>query len=207
MQLPISRPRILRGPRLANPLESPVVETARLTLRPHRLDDADEWYRLQSIPEINHYMRWPERTRLQSYVHLRDRTHHTRLSQANDFLALAVELDGHLIGDVSLRLRTVTSDTRSVEIAWILDPELSGHGYATEAAAAALDLAFIDLEARWAVALVDTHNERSVSLAERLGLQGVPVDHEVTGFFCTPALREASRRVCPVASTPLLRAS
>lgn len=183
-----------------------MVETARLTLRPHRLDDADDWFRIQSIPEINHYMRWPDRTREESYSHLRDRTHHTRLSQANDFLALAVEREGRLIGDVSLRLRALPSATRSVEVAWILDPALSGEGYATEAAAAILDLAFIDLEARWAVALIDAHNDRSRSLAERLGLQGIPVDDTTVGYFCTPALRRASRRVCPTALTPVLRA-
>lgn len=186
----VSRPRILRGPRLAAPLEAPVVETARLTLRPHRLDDADDWYAIQSNAEINRFMRWPDRTAEESLTHLRDRTRHTRLVQANDFLALAIVLGGRLIGDVSLRLRTVPSPTRSVEIAWIIDPAFGGNGYATEAASAILDLAFIDLEARWATALIDTTNIRSIALAERLGLQAIPVDDGTLAFFSSPALRE-----------------
>jgi len=136
-------------------------------------------------------MKWPTRSAEESLKHLRDRTRHTRLRQANDFLALAVELDGRLIGDVSLRLKTVHRDTRNIEIAWILHPDHSGHGYATEAASALLDLAFDALEARWATALVDLDNVRSIAVAERLGLRGIPLDRDTIAFFGSPALREA----------------
>ena len=167
----------------------PSVRTPRLSLRPHTVADADDWYRLQSIPEINHYLNWPDRTRGESLNHLRDRTHHTELKQVDDFVALAIDLDGQLIGDVSLRLKSVPSDTRSIEIAWILHPDFSGHGYATEAATALLDLAFDELDARWATALVDLTNHRSIAVAERLGMRGVPLDDDTIAFFSSPALR------------------
>jgi RimJ/RimL family protein N-acetyltransferase len=171
------------------------VTTTRLWLRPHRLDDADDWFAIQSIPQVNHYMKWPERTAVESRQHLYDRTRHTTIWQANDFLALAIDLDGRLIGDVSLRLKTVQPETRNIEIAWILHPAYSGKGYATEAASALLDLAFNALDARWATALIDLTNVRSIALAERLGLRGIPLDADTIAFFGSPALRSQSHPV------------
>lgn len=185
------RPRVFRGPRVDTPLVRPSVTTARLTLRQHRLSDAPEWFAIQSIPEINDSLRWPPRTAEESRRHLRDRTRHTHLLRVDDFLALAIELDGRLIGDVSLRLKSVPAATRSVEIAWILHPDYSSRGYATEAAGALLDLAYDSLGARWATALITVGNVRSIALAERLGLRGVPLDDETIAFFGSPALRSS----------------
>ena len=175
------------------PVSSPLVTTPRLTLRTYELGDADDWFAIQSVAEVNHYMKWPSRDSASSLEHLRHRTRHTRLSQINDFLALAVERDGHVVGDVSLRLRAVHPEVRNVEIAWILHPEHSGHGYATEAASALLDLAFDELGARWATAFIDLTNVRSIAVAERLGLRGIPLDGEVLAFIGSPAVREAHR--------------
>jgi len=190
----IHRPRVLRGPRIEAPLRDAHLATPRLVLRPYRLDDADDWYSLQRVQEVNHYLHWPERSRHESFQHLRDRTHHTTLKQADDFLALAVERDGHVIGDVSLRLKVVPADSRSVEIAWILHPEHAGHGYATEAASAMIDLAFERLDARWITAHIDNSNHKSIAVAERLGMRGIPVDDEITAYFSSPALRSAGAR-------------
>lgn len=189
--LPISRPRAFRGPRIDRPLVRPTVVTRRLTLRPHRLDDAGAWFALQSVAHINHYLNWPERDERQSRAHLRDRTRHVELTQLDDFLALAIDLDGKLIGDVSLRLKAVDPDTRNVELAWMLHPDHSGHGYATEAASALLDLAFDELGARWATAFVDLTNVRSIAVAERLGMRGIPLDGDAVAFIGSPAIRAA----------------
>ena len=191
MHSPLSRPRILRGPRIDAPLRAPRVRTERLSLRSYRRADADDWLAIQSVAEVNHYMNWPARDARTSRQHLRDRTHHTRLSQVDDFLALAIELDGHVIGDVSLRLKAVHPETRNVEMAWILHPAHSGHGYATEAVAALLDLAFDRVGARWATAFIDLTNVRSIAVAERLGLTGIPLDSDTLAFVGSPAIREA----------------
>ena len=190
----LHRPRLLRGPRIGTPLKAVHVFTSRLILRPYGLQDADDWYRLQRVQEINHYLHWPERSREESFQHLRDRTHHTTLQQADDFLALAIELDDHVIGDVSLRLKVVPEDSRSVEIAWVVHPDHAGHGYATEAAAAMLDLAFDRLHARWVTAHIDNSNVKSIAVAERLGMRGIPVDDEVSAYFASPALRTSALR-------------
>lgn len=165
----LRRPRILRGERVQERVKSRVIATDRLVLRPHRRTDADDWFALQSDRRVVRYIDWPQRTRAQSRRHLRDRRRHTRLVQAGDFLALAIEHDGHLIGDVSLHLRDVRADERTAEIGWVMHPDAAGQGLATEAARAMLDFAFDTLHAQTVMAVVDVRNDRSIALARRLG--------------------------------------
>lgn len=165
----LRRPRVTRGARLSKPIDAPRIRTARLELRPHTVADADAWFALQSHESVTTYLPWPRRTRRQSARHLRDRTRHTRLWQADDFLALAIVRDGRLIGDVSVHLRTVDAGGRSLEIGWIIDPGFGGRGYATEAANAVLDFAFDVVGARFVTAVTDPRNVRSSALARRLG--------------------------------------
>jgi RimJ/RimL family protein N-acetyltransferase len=165
----VHRPRALRGPRMASPVDAHRIDTERLTLRPHRLDDAEQWFSLQSDPRTVQFISWELRNRDESYKHLRDRTRKTRLWQADDFMALAVEHDGTLIGDVSLHLRSVDPEQRKAEVGWVLHPEHGGHGYATEAAAAMVRFALDELAATTVTAVIDRRNERSVALARRLG--------------------------------------
>ncbi|MBH0055010.1 GNAT family N-acetyltransferase [Salinibacterium sp. SWN139] len=165
----ITRPRLMRGASLPVPVEAPVIHTERLTLRPFSMADSDRWFEIQSDPQVRAFTSWPERNREESRRHLKNRTHHVLLKQADDFLALAVEHDGILIGDVSLHLRSVETVTRSAEISWILHPDSQGHGYAFEAARAMLELAFTRLEARVIFALVHPTNTASMALAQKLG--------------------------------------
>jgi RimJ/RimL family protein N-acetyltransferase len=53
----------------------------------------------------------------------------------------------------------------------VFDPEMGGQGYATEAAAAMVDLAFNGLGAHRVYARIDARNLASVRLAKRLGLR------------------------------------
>lgn len=167
----IPRPRFLRGPALERPFHAPVLRTPRLKLRPHRLDDARAWFELQSNPDILRYLPWPERSREQSRRHLAHRTRRTVLKQQNDFLALAVERDGRLIGDIGLHLRKVEYEDRAVEISWIIDPRHGRRGLASEATAAVLELAFTELHATEVTAKIEESNRRSIALARRLGFE------------------------------------
>lgn len=153
------------------PFDAPVLRTRRLVLRPHTLDDTDGWYDLQSHPDVRRFLDWPTRTRPEARAHLRHRTRHTRLWQTDDFLAIAIDVDGTLIGDISVHLRTVAAATRMVEMGWLLHPRHEGHGYATEAATALLQTAFRVLKIKLALAVIHTDNHRSFQLATRLGFQ------------------------------------
>ncbi|MGK9147640.1 GNAT family N-acetyltransferase [Plantibacter flavus] len=191
----VSRPRLLRGPRIEQPVDARPIQTPRLLLRRHELRDAESWYRIQSSPDVLAHLPWPARDRAASREHLRHRTGHTRLWQSGDFLALAIEHGGRLIGDVSLHLRQVRTADRSAEIGWVLDPAAGGHGYATEAAGAMLDLAFEQVRATVVTAVIEPENTASIALAERLGFLRTagPRRSSSLGFAITPPLLAARR--------------
>jgi RimJ/RimL family protein N-acetyltransferase len=176
-------------PRLEPPIIRPKLVTRRLTLRPHRMADTNAWHALQRDDQIRRFMQWPLRDRAASYRHPRGRTHNTRLHRTNDFLALAIDLQGELIGDVSLRLGSVAPVGRNAEIACRLHPEFEHHGFAAEAASAMLELAFEHLGARWATALIQVDNHKPVALAERLRFTAVAVDDTSIACLATAATR------------------
>ncbi|WP_341953792.1 GNAT family N-acetyltransferase [Salinibacterium sp. TMP30] len=163
------RPRLIRGSALERAISAPTLHTQRLVLRPHRMDDAQRWQEIESSPDVRAYTSWPKRTAAESRTHLKHRTKHVELKQADDFLALAIEHDGKLVGDVGLHLRSVSPSTRFAEISWILHPDSYGHGYAAEAATAVMEFAFAEVQIRWLVAIVDPANAASITLASRLG--------------------------------------
>ncbi len=189
----LHRPRLLRGAYLDAPVRAPVIRTARLVLRPHRMEDADAWLAIEAEPSIRRNLHWPERNRHHALAHLRDRTRHTVLQQSGDFLALAVELDGEVIGDISVHLRTVAPETRSAEMGWLELSRFGGHGYATEAAEGMLGFIFGALGAHWVTAVIDEENPRSMALAERLGFRCVAQ----TGASLTFLLTRSVDAFCP----------
>lgn len=160
----LREPPALRAPVVARDLRTP-----RLLLRSYRLTDDADWMRIEGDERIRCGLGWPLRTEREALRHLRDRTRHQALSIPGDLLVLAVERDGHVIGDVSLHLRTTAAETRTAEIGWLQLTSACGHGYATEAARAMLEFAFRDLEAAIVTAVIDSTNATSAALAARLG--------------------------------------
>ncbi|BDZ55172.1 GNAT family N-acetyltransferase [Agromyces marinus] len=167
------RPRFLRGPRIATGVRRPVIRTERLLLRTHRLSEADQWYAIQSDPTVVEHLAWPLRSRAESFVHLLNRTRHSRLEQNDDFLALAVLLGDRVIGDASLHLRAGDPARLRCEVGWVIAPQWQGHGYAREAGLAMVALAFDRVGAARVEAHVLPGNDGSIALAERLGFTEV----------------------------------
>lgn len=66
--------------------------------------------------------------------------------------------------------------TPAIEVGWRLGRAHWGHGYATEAARAAVDFGFGTLELEEIVAMVAPANTRSRRVAERLGMTRDPAD-------------------------------
>ena len=95
----------------------------------------------------------------------------TSLNDEGQNLTLGVEVTdtGELVGDVVLMWHS--REHRGGEIGYVLNPESSGHGYATEAVRRLLGLAFDDLGLHRVIARVDARNEASARLARRLGMR------------------------------------
>jgi RimJ/RimL family protein N-acetyltransferase len=75
----------------------------------------------------------------------------------------------------------------AVEAAWRLHPDHWGHGYATEAAAAALDFGFGEAGLEEIVAYTTTVNARSQAVMQRIGMT-----RDTGGDFDHPSLPEGS---------------
>ena len=85
------------------------------------------------------------------------------------FLGLVVEHDGEVVGDSILILQG--TGLSEGEIGWTMIPRHAGHGFATEAANAVLELGFVHYGLRRIVANLDARNARSAALCERLGMR------------------------------------
>jgi RimJ/RimL family protein N-acetyltransferase len=151
-------------------LEAPLV-TERLLLRPFRSQDADALYDLRSRPEVLRYLYWPPASAENVRDVVAERLTMTTLAADGDCLVLAVELaaTGRFIGEVDLSL--VSTEHRHGEIGAILHPAAQGHGYATEAAGALLDLAFGALKLHRVSAQTNAGNQASARVMLRLGMR------------------------------------
>jgi RimJ/RimL family protein N-acetyltransferase len=92
------------------------------------------------------------------------------------------------VGMVGLhRVREELPCAPAVEIGWRLHPDFWGHGYATEAAAAALRFGFEEAGLTEIVAFTTTLNTRSQTVMARLGMT-----HDEGGDFDHPSVPEGS---------------
>jgi RimJ/RimL family protein N-acetyltransferase len=147
------------------------LRTARLLLRPLSTADTDALLSYRSLEVVCRFVPFEPMNRTAIAEKLADRWSQTAITADNSGLILGVEIadTGQLVGDVTLFLQSELH--RCGEIGWIVSPEHSGHGYATEAAAELLRLGFDELGLHRIVARIDARNEPSLRLAERLGMR------------------------------------
>lgn len=147
------------------------LRTDRLVLRPFASTDVEALLPIHADPDAVRYVPYPPRDRAAVELVLVRKVGNTSLEHDGDLLELAAVRDdtGELIGDLLLALRSVEHAT--LEVGYIFAGRQTGHGYATEAVRALLELSFGLLEARRVVARVDTRNGRSRALLVRLGFR------------------------------------
>lgn len=119
------------------------VRTRRLTLRPFTPADRAALHSWMSRPDVVRYLYGEARTPEQTAESLALKVSVPWPRKAGDHLALAVEVNGEVIGEAVLKW--LSEEHRQGEVGYILHPDHHGKGYATEAAAAMLDLGFTHL--------------------------------------------------------------
>ena len=119
------------------------LHTERLLIRPLEPGDVDALHAYQSRPDVCRYVPYEPRSREVVAERLAD-PEKTRaaLEEPGQVLDLAIvrKDTGAVIGDVLLFWHS--AEHRSGEVGYALHPDHAGHGYATEAAAAMLELGF-----------------------------------------------------------------
>ena len=148
-----------------------VLETERLVLRPLTDDDVDQMTVYRGDPEVCRFLPFTPQTGDDIRARMGRMFGSTSLEGENGGIPMGIirREDGVLIGD--LVLFHLDRANGNVEIGWVIRPDVSGHGYATEAARALLDAAFTILGVRRVVARVDAENQASARLAERVGMR------------------------------------
>jgi RimJ/RimL family protein N-acetyltransferase len=147
------------------------LKTDRLILRPCTTDDLDDLYDIQSRPEVTRYLPFDARDRDQVRKWLEDRIQAPLPDQEGGSLTLAVVLPetGAVIGHAVVFMRS--REHRQAEIGYIIHPDHSGHGYATEAARVVLRLGFEEFGLHRIVGCIDARNTASARVLERLGMR------------------------------------
>lgn len=158
------------------------ITTARLRMRPVTADDVGALLAYRSSPDVCRFLPFEPmdeqvlRHRLASDMGRRE------ITEAGQSLTLGVELafTGQMVGDVVLFFHS--AQDAGGELGYVFHSEVAGHGYATEACAAMLTLAFDHLGLHRVIARMDARNTASARLASRLGMR-LEAHHESSVMF------------------------
>jgi len=145
----------------------PVLETARLILRPFHEDDVDLLAELMANPD---FMRFSLGvfSREQTAAFLEKILDWNRAGLPSQFAVILRE-NSKLIGYCGF-LHQDVDGTNQIEIAYRLHPNYWGRGLATEAAQAVRDHAFGDLNLPRVISLIHPDNLSSRRVAEKNGM-------------------------------------
>jgi RimJ/RimL family protein N-acetyltransferase len=151
--------------------EAPSIETARLVLRAHRLDDFDACARMWADAQVTRFIGGRPSTEQESWSRLLRYAGHWALLGFG-YWALEEKSSGRFAGELGFAdfKRELTPSIRGTpELGWVLAPEAQGKGYATEALQAAI--AWADARFSWprTVCLIHPDNQASLRVAAKCG--------------------------------------
>jgi RimJ/RimL family protein N-acetyltransferase len=139
------------------------IDTARLRLRRLAPDDLAALHAIHSREDVTRWLYWGPRGEDEVRASLEG--HIAR--PFGEGVVLAIDLKGDLIGTANVAV----GEHRQGEIGFMLHPDHQGHGYATEAAEAILELAFDTYGLHRVFGRVEPRNTASARVLERLGMR------------------------------------
>lgn len=148
----------------------PVLRTARLTLRPHRVEDFPALAALWAEPAVYRFIGGAASTKQDSWGRLLKFSGHWAL-QGYGYWAVEENDTGRYVGDVGFadHKRDLTPSIEGVpELGWVLSPSVHGRGYGTEAVRAALGWGDAQGWPR-VVCIIQPENLASLRVAEKCG--------------------------------------
>lgn len=157
------------------PREAPVLETERLVLRGHRLEDAADSAKLWADPRVTRYIGGKPSTRQEAWYRL---LRYAGLWPLLGFGYWAVreKVSNSYVGEVGFAdlRRTMEPPAEGVpEMGWVLSPDWHGKGLAHQAVTAALEWAERVLKPPRFVCIIHPDNAASLRVASRAGFREV----------------------------------
>ena len=147
-------------------LAIPTIETERLTLRSFREEDVTPFFELSQDPDVMRYVgdrRVP--TLQEAWRAIAGWIGHWALRGYGQW-AVEERTSGELIGRAGI---INPAEWPGPELGYLLGRAWWGHGYATEAAGAAMDWGFEQIGFTDLLSLIDPDNHASIAVATRLG--------------------------------------
>lgn len=161
-------------------LAIPTIATERLSLRPFREADVAALFELLQDPDVFRFVGDRREPTLQeTWRAVAGWLGHWAMRSYGQW-AIEERGSGHFIGRAGI-INPV--DWPGPEVGYLLGREWWGHGYASEAASAAMSWGFEQVAFDDLISLIDPKNHRSIAVATRLGealrgettLMGIPV--------------------------------
>ncbi len=143
----------------------PQLLTERLLLRGLRQEDFEAYAHFLTDPEVTRFLSGNPVSRIDAWRSLAVMIGHWAL-RGYGMWAVERRSDGVFVGRVGL---WNPEGWPGLEVGWTLGKEFWGQGYATEAARAAMDFAFLTQDISRLLSVIDIDNLASQRVAERLG--------------------------------------
>ena len=152
---------------------APLVETERLRLRAHRVDDLPFCAAMWRDPDVVRFIGGRAFTREEVWARIM-RYAGMWVLMGHGFWAVEEKASGRLVGEVGVmeaRRDIEPGFEGEPEVGWALVPAAHGKGYASEAVAAALAWADAHVDAPKQVCIISPGNAPSIRLAEKFGFR------------------------------------
>ena len=151
----------------------PVIETDRLRLRAHRAEDFSTCLAIWSDPDVVRYIGGRAFTSEEVWKRLLQYRGLWSLL-GYGYWAVEEKASGRYVGDIGhadLRRELQPSLRGMLECGWVLAPQAHGHGYASEAVAAACAWADTHFPQQPVVCIISPDNLPSIRVAEKAGFK------------------------------------
>jgi len=147
-----------------------VIETERLKLRPFIASDHEALYELFADQEVMKSSIAGTKTAEEVGDWLSTRMEQSACEKGIEILAICSKSIDTVIGYCGLTELTTPNGVTEIQLGYRLIRKFWGYGFATEAAGAIRDHAFLELKLSRLVALIEPTNIRSIAVACKIGM-------------------------------------
>jgi len=157
--------------KLGSELSAPVLETERLQLRGHRVDDFDAFRAMWAEPEVTEFIGGRAYTAEESWLRLLRQVGHWPLLGFG-YWAVEEKATGEFVGETGYAefQREIEPSIVGVpEAGWVFSARVHGKGYAAEAISAVMAWGDRNFGVSRTVCLIDPGNASSLRVAAKMG--------------------------------------